>query len=266
MTVSVGSMYRSVPRSLHPDFMILHPGRGLLILEIKDWKLESINQVTKTSVTLLTADGLKETQNPMEQARTYAHAAVGCLEKDPALVGQPNNGYRGKLIFPWGYGVVFTNITRKAFDSTDLGEAFQPHQVICQDEMTESVDDEEFQERLWRMFNHSFGSALTGSQIDRIRWHLFPEIRIDPKQLSLLEGTGTSTQESSAIPNLLRVWICSRSNSHAASEKVIVSFMEWPARVRLLSLVIAVCILPTRTPGQYSFYVSMYRLLPGSNK
>ena len=30
-------------RTLHPDFVILHPRRGLLILEVKDWKLESIS-------------------------------------------------------------------------------------------------------------------------------------------------------------------------------------------------------------------------------
>ena len=28
------------PRHQHPDFILLHPGRGLLILEVKDWKLD----------------------------------------------------------------------------------------------------------------------------------------------------------------------------------------------------------------------------------
>jgi hypothetical protein len=27
------------PRQRHPDFLILHPHRGFLILEVKDWKL-----------------------------------------------------------------------------------------------------------------------------------------------------------------------------------------------------------------------------------
>lgn len=26
----------------HPDFVVLHPKRGLLILEVKDWKLDTI--------------------------------------------------------------------------------------------------------------------------------------------------------------------------------------------------------------------------------
>ena len=27
------------PKALQPDFMVLHPNRGILILEVKDWKL-----------------------------------------------------------------------------------------------------------------------------------------------------------------------------------------------------------------------------------
>jgi hypothetical protein len=26
------------PKQLHPDFIVLHPSRGLFILEVKDWK------------------------------------------------------------------------------------------------------------------------------------------------------------------------------------------------------------------------------------
>ena len=35
------SRYRPVgPRSRHPDFIIVHPANGLLVLEVKDWRLE----------------------------------------------------------------------------------------------------------------------------------------------------------------------------------------------------------------------------------
>ncbi len=32
------------PKQAHPDFVILHPRRGLLILEVKDWRLDAIRQ------------------------------------------------------------------------------------------------------------------------------------------------------------------------------------------------------------------------------
>ena len=30
------------PANMHPDFVVLHPRRGLVILEVKDWKLETL--------------------------------------------------------------------------------------------------------------------------------------------------------------------------------------------------------------------------------
>lgn len=32
-------------KCLHPDFILLHPSRGLFVLEVKDWKLETIASV-----------------------------------------------------------------------------------------------------------------------------------------------------------------------------------------------------------------------------
>ena len=37
---------------------------------------------------------------------------------------------------------------------------------------------EAFQQRLWEMFSVRFHGNLTLPQLDRVRWHLFPEIRL----------------------------------------------------------------------------------------
>lgn len=140
------------PKGLHPDFIILHPRRGILILEVKDWWLDTIQTIDKASATLLTAQGVKHDSNPLEQARQYCHAVVKCLERDPQLVYPPDHAFKGKLIMPFGHGVVLSNITRQQFDSTDLREVIPSNRVICRDEMTESVDPEVFQSRLWNMF------------------------------------------------------------------------------------------------------------------
>lgn len=58
-------------------------------------------------------------------------------------------------------------------------------QQICSDEMTESVDIERFQKLLWQMFRFQFRDKLTLPQIDRIRWILFPEVRVPTKQQEL---------------------------------------------------------------------------------
>lgn len=173
------------PRQLHPDFVVLHPRRGFLILEVKDWRLDTIHDASRTAFTLRTDRGPKHVENPLAQARGYALAVKELLETDPALVQPPGHPHEGKLKCPYGYGVVLTQITRGAFESSGLAEVLEGNRVICQDEMTESVSVDEFQTRLWGMFQHRFSSPLTLPEIDRIRWHLFPEIRIPQAPLPL---------------------------------------------------------------------------------
>ena len=171
----------------HPDFIVLHPRRGILILEVKDWRTDMLQSVDKVSVTLLTDRGAVQKANPFEQARQFAHEVVTRLQRDPSLL-TADEKYRGNLAFPWSYGVVFPFITRRQFDETDLREVLTEHRVICSDEIYEDVDAEEFQRRFWDMFPWQPSTPITLPQIERIRWHLFPEIRIaQPQQQTLLD-------------------------------------------------------------------------------
>jgi hypothetical protein len=44
------------PRNTHPDFCVMHPRRGILVLEVKDWRLSTILQATsKTGKSWATA-------------------------------------------------------------------------------------------------------------------------------------------------------------------------------------------------------------------
>lgn len=183
--VPVGSATR------HPDFIILHPRRGLLVLEVKDWRRDTLITIDPTNAVIHTDGKAKTVLNPLEQARHYAQALAGALEKDPQLVFSSGRE-TGKLRFPWSYGVVLTNITRKVFDECELGGVMPSQWVICQDEMLETADAEDFQRRLWDMFSVRFQGALSLPQIDRVRWHLFPEVRIPPRQGALF-GAGDET-------------------------------------------------------------------------
>ena len=35
------------PKGLQPDFVVLHPQRGVLVLEVKDWKLDTIQSMDR---------------------------------------------------------------------------------------------------------------------------------------------------------------------------------------------------------------------------
>lgn len=181
-------------RHQHPDFLVLHPGRGLLVLEVKDWRIDTIRNADPVSFTIDTGAGHQVKPCPLAQARQYAHAVVDLLRRDAQLVNPPGSPYEGNLNFPYGYGVVLTSITRHQFETSGLAEVMQPHLVICKDEMTESAEAEGFQSRLWAMFNVRFESKLTLPQVERIRWRLFPELRIHQPGLDL-EGAGQRNAE-----------------------------------------------------------------------
>src|SRR5262245_56930557 len=59
------------PHGRHPDFIIIHPANGLLMLEVKDWRLDSIVSADKVKVELLTNRGIVRERSPLEQARKY---------------------------------------------------------------------------------------------------------------------------------------------------------------------------------------------------
>ena len=189
------------PKQLHPDFIVLHPSRGLLILEVKDFRLSTIVQATKDEWTIMdNASGEpKHIQSPFAQARNYAHTVLGALRADKRLV-HPDGRRQGEVVFAWSYGVVLPNITRKQFTESQLDQAIAGHRVICSDEMTEGVEAETFQSRLWDMFPYERYQTLTLPQIDRVRWILFPQVRI-PDQASLFDEADMQAE----VPDMLRV-------------------------------------------------------------
>lgn len=190
----------------HPDFIVLHPRRGLLVLEVKDWKPDTILRADPSQFFLSTQRGVVKEANPLMQARSCALEVGRLLERDPALRGAEGSRRAGKLAMPWGWGAVLTNITRRQFDEGGLRDILPGHLVICQDEMYEAVDAEAFQQRLWAMFPQVFPVTLTLPQIDRIRWLIFPELRVEPGngQFGLFDGAGAKAPEV-AIPDIIRV-------------------------------------------------------------
>lgn len=187
------------PKQTHPDFVVLHPRRGLLILETKDWRLETVQRATRQMWEIAPEGRTKVVMNPLAQARHCAIQVVTALERDPQLV-HPEGPHQGKLAFPWGHGVVFTRITRKQFEMAGLGDAIEPHYVICSDEMTEAVEAEDFQQRLWNMFPHAFGKVLSVPQIDRARWIMFPEVRVQVQ-----DKLFDDNDEAAELPSIMRV-------------------------------------------------------------
>ena len=181
-------------KRLRPDFIILHPQRGLFVLEVKDWRLDTISQGNPDQFSISPQGVEKQVQHPLRQAETYAIKIKELLEQVPGL-REKSGQYKGKLLFPYAYGVVFANITRKGLNSQPgLPQLINVNYSICKDEMAPSVDPSDFQEKLWAMSPYNFGNTLTKAQIDQIRYQLYPDIRID-----------AATEPETAFPPVLKL-------------------------------------------------------------
>ncbi len=188
------------PKARQPDFVILSPRRGLLILEVKHWAWGTLGAFNRDSVELRLDGGPKTTVHPLAQARGYAMELNSVLESDPALL-QEEDPFKGKSRVPYGWGCVLSNIRRKQVEGTDFGEVFPDFKTLFREDLDEALESYEFEKRLWGMYAGWTPQALTLPQRDRVRWHLFPEIRV--QQASLLEeGEASPTL---ALPDLMQV-------------------------------------------------------------
>ncbi|MEG6133259.1 3'-5' exonuclease [Enterobacter kobei] len=167
----------------HPDFVILAPEKGLLFLEVKDWFISKIKSANKTHIHYETKNGIEPLKNPIEQVRQYTFHTIDSLKKDP-LLRQQQGDYEGSFIMPYGYGVYLSNITRaqleKSFTPEALEEIFPASQVICKNELSEFMTREQITARLESLLRHNFTHHTSSQQLDRIRWHLYPDVRINP--------------------------------------------------------------------------------------
>jgi Nuclease-related domain/UvrD-like helicase C-terminal domain/AAA domain len=170
------------PLGKEPDFVLLHPARGLLILEVKDWRLSTIADANPMVVTLRKDGQNIVADHPLSQARAYAQEATHLLQKDPALL-HAGGRYQGQLIFPWGWGAALSRVRREQVAADDsFAQVFPPERVLLADDLDDETEPMVFQQKLWGMFSVSWQAALTLPQLGLVRGHLYPELRMGVQQ------------------------------------------------------------------------------------
>lgn len=172
------------PKARQPDFVMLHPRWGVLLLEVKDWKAGTLIAANRDSVDLGTERGHVTDANPLRQARDYTLELVTLMQRDDSLTHVAGE-FKRKLLFPYGWGAVFSKLKREDVAHSAFLDMFAKHQILMADEMTDSVSPEFLFTGLWRTFTVHYPWTLTLPQRDRIQWHLFPKFVCRPKARSI---------------------------------------------------------------------------------
>ncbi|OYD08481.1 3'-5' exonuclease [Paludifilum halophilum] len=170
-------------RGWRPDFVVIGPDLGVVVLEVKDYTRKTLDRINPDQWTLRTSSGKMETvTSPLKQARDYAFRIADLLRRDLGLV-QTEGKHKMRLKFPYGYGTVLTRLTKAQLAEEGLYAVLDPKLVLTREEI--DPENERFsaillRKKLKEMFTVSFPMErhLSALDIQRIRFHLFPEVRI----------------------------------------------------------------------------------------
>ncbi|PYN83271.1 MAG: hypothetical protein DMD87_30320 [Candidatus Rokuibacteriota bacterium] len=159
----------------YPDFTVIGPDLGVVVLEVKDWRLKSIVGARADKVVIRTHDGEHALRSPVPQAREYTFKIVDFLKRRPQL----RDGER--LCCGWGFGAILPmlgtdDIQTPSLFGPSLEETLGAGLVLTADDLA----SERLLPRLRALIPERGPHAprLSPAQVDEIRAVLYPEIRV----------------------------------------------------------------------------------------
>ncbi len=167
----------------YPDFVVMGPDIGVVVIEVKDWDTKGIHSANPDTFEIFIGSHIDKRTNPAKQARFHSLSLKEHIEryrsKEPAkyaLLLQKQGEYKGGLAMPFYALVAFPNITHTAWQSSEL----QLYRVL-NEKLTILRDDLEgaLLERLRSA--RPFKPNLSHEQLKMLKWMLYPEIRVPPR-------------------------------------------------------------------------------------
>lgn len=188
--------YEPIIARRYPDFIVICPDLGVLIIEVKGWYPKHIQGGDDNDIQIMERENnVVAHKHPCRQAREYMYQLMDiCREqsakyKEFKSLIQADGENKGKFIFPFGYLAVLSNISSeqmKKHPIGDLTKIFPPDRVVPRDMLSSwsELDKEEVRNRIKSFFNPLWKfPPLTEKQIDALRAIIHPELKLNPKQV-----------------------------------------------------------------------------------
>jgi len=161
-------------KNLSPDFILIDPNRGVIIIEVKAWSIDYFQTINHKNITTIKGEIL---ENPTYKARRYFNTLQGLFRLTEALVDKSN-----KLKFKLHSVVAFTELRKEEVKKNNLQDFFNhyPARVLYSDELRKLKKIDE-------VFHYDV-AKIEASIIGAIRSSIFPEIKIKKSKTLLSNG------------------------------------------------------------------------------
>jgi hypothetical protein len=207
--------YEPVVADRYPDFIVILPSIGLLVIEVKGWYPGTIERADDTEVVVSMRGRREVCKHPVRQARDYKFQLMNTARRHPetgALLEQAGK-HEGKFVFPFGHIAILNNCTRQQLDERGLSEVFPPGRVFARDEF-EAASSDDTVERLMTGFDPWWPfEPLSERQLAVLRAIIHPEIVI-----SAAVDAGAAEPPSLKAPSLRVLDLRQERNAHSLGE------------------------------------------------
>lgn len=179
--------YEPIIQFRYPDFIVISPRLGLLVIEVKGWYPRDVLSADSNTVTVMSDGHPAACKHPLRQAREYFTRLIDVAKRQlPQLVNRSGT-YSGRLRFPIGYFVVLSNISRDSFDDAPqiaFDRIFDPKRTVLRDELVAWEEMELSGEPLLDQLKQYVEPwwpfpPLTPKEIDAVRCLIHPEIALE---------------------------------------------------------------------------------------
>jgi hypothetical protein len=164
-----------------PDFILFGNQQGLLVLEVKDWVIDQIEEADSHHFKIWIGGREENKTNPDRQARGYVYELMDVLKEFPEFQSGPG-AHEGQIKIPIGRIVVFPNISLEEYLDRGLDQVIPSERVLFQDDLANDgeircdLSGKKFQNRITPVFPFPF-NGLSPKEIYRLNSILYPVLK-----------------------------------------------------------------------------------------
>jgi hypothetical protein len=178
--------YEPVIAERYPDFIVISPSLGVLVIEVKGWAAKNIEGADDEVIKLRDGQQIVSYKHPVRQARGYMFDVMNTCRRHPEFpeLSRSEGVYKGRYFFPFGHAVFLTRISASDLQDSALNLVLRDSKIVTSDllDSWRQLGDKQIERELTSCFNLRWPfPKLTERQVDILRAAIHPEIIVGRK-------------------------------------------------------------------------------------